>query len=93
MGKEKAPGLAGTLSNKRTLSLASNNRRLNKTEIIEVLILVFFPELENEPSEISSRRSEYRNSISAATSLNHSGFLPIIDAADFLIFQFRSGLL
>ena len=93
MQKEKAPAFAGTLSDNPTLPFFSNNRRLDKAEIIDALILIFFPASDLEPREISKRRSDHENVMSAATSLYRLGFPPIIDAADFFIHQFRDGSL
>ena len=89
MQKEKAPAFAGTLSDNSTLPFFSNNRRLDKAEIIDALIIIFFPASEFEPGEISRMRSNHQNVISAAASLYRLGFPPIIDAADFFIYQFR----
>jgi len=87
MKKEKAPAFARALSDTERLAPTSNHRPLNRSEVIDAMLVINLPQFENEPPEIAIRRSTYQRAISAAIYLHQMGFPAVLDSADFLIFQ------
>ena len=86
---KKAPTFARTFSDTARQTVFSNNRRLSCSELLEIFLLVNWPESANEPLEISRRKSTFNLRVDSWVYLNAQDLPPIVDSYDYEILKLK----